>query len=106
MTGLDEAGILKGAHNFELYFEEERFDEFLLKLEERRDIRYIQTCTEQDWGQRSVRFYDPDLNIIEVGEAMGSVVRRLVGMGLTLEEAAVKTQYPLDFVRAEASLGQ
>ncbi len=99
MTGIGEEMILSQANNFELYFEEEDFDAFLLTLEFRGDIRYIQRCVEHDWGQRVVRFYDPDLHIIEVGEHMGSVVRRLMEQGLSLEETAAKTQHPLDFVK-------
>lgn len=37
------------------------------------------------WGQRVVRFYDPDYHIIEVGENMKAVCKRFSGEGMTLE---------------------
>ena len=32
------------------------------------DINYVHPVKEHSWGQRVVRFYDPDCHIIEVGE--------------------------------------
>lgn len=30
-------------------------------------IQYVNHLTEHPWGQKTVRFYDPDGNLIEVG---------------------------------------
>ena len=54
-----------GGNNFEIYFEEDNFDEFADKLKE-CDIEYVHPIVEHSWGQRVVRFYDPDKHIIEV----------------------------------------
>lgn len=54
-----------GGNNFELYFEEDDFDQFADKLKE-CDIEYVHPVIEHSWGQRVVRFYDPDRHIIEV----------------------------------------
>ena len=63
----------------ELYFEEDNFDDFLVKLEGRDDINYIgDGVKEAGWGQRSIRFYDSDGHIIEVGENMKMVVKRFI----------------------------
>lgn len=51
---------------------------------------------EEPWGQRVLRFFDPDRHLIEVGEPMSLVARRLRDQGLTLEEVARKTAMPLD----------
>jgi len=48
-----------GGNNFELYFEEDDFDKFADKLKE-YDIEYVHPIMEHSWGQRVVRFYDPD----------------------------------------------
>ncbi len=52
------------------------------------DIEYVHQMIEHSWGQRVVRFYDPDKHIIEVGENMKVVCRRFLGCGMTPEQAA------------------
>ena len=52
----------------ELYFEEADIDAFVGKLEQLYpDIEYVNPLMTHSWGQRVVRFYDPDGNLIEVG---------------------------------------
>ena len=52
----------------ELYFEESDIEGFVKKLEESEyDIKYVNTLMEHSWGQKVVRFYDLDGNLIEVG---------------------------------------
>lgn len=98
MVLLDEKAILDGANHFELYFEEEDMDAFLKKLDGIPGIQYLHPVLEHSWGQRVVRFYDLDKNLIEVGESMASVVRRLISQGLSVEETAQRTQHPVEFV--------
>ena len=58
-------------HATELYFEESDIDAFVKKLEAYPEpIRYVNPLMEHSWGQRVVRFYDPDGNLIEVGTPM------------------------------------
>ena len=55
----------------ELYFEEKDMEAFVKRLEESDfDIEYVNKLMEHSWGQRVVRFYDPDGNLIEVGTPM------------------------------------
>ena len=55
----------------ELYFEESDIEGFVKKLEALYpDIRYVNRLMTHSWGQRVVRFYDPDGNLIEVGTPM------------------------------------
>lgn len=57
----------------ELYFEESDIEEFAKKLDEYRPpIQYVNRLMEHSWGQKVIRFYDPDGNLIEVGTPMGS----------------------------------
>lgn len=73
----------------ELYFEEDKFDDFIAKLQQRNDIRYIgDGVKESGWGQRSIRFYDLDGHIIEVGENMKMVVKRFLDSGLSMTETS------------------
>ena len=55
----------------ELYFEEPDIDGFVKKLEESDfEIEYVNELTTYSWGQKVVRFYDLDGNLIEVGTPM------------------------------------
>ena len=83
----------------ELYFEEEDMDTFCDHLK-KFDICYIHLLFEHRWGQRVVRFYDPDKHIIEVGEKLDAVILRFMEDGLSAEETAVRMDIPFDFVRA------
>ena len=83
----------------ELYFEEEDLDAFCEHLK-RFDICYVHPLFEHRWGQRVVRFYDPDRHIIEVGEKLNTVILRFMEQGLSAEETAIRMDIPLDFVTA------
>jgi len=85
-------------HSGELYFEETDMDAFLRRLAN-LDIEYVHPLKEHRWGQRVVRFYDPDYHIIEVGEKMAMVARRFQESGLNEEQIAVRMDVPLDYVR-------
>jgi len=93
-----EQDVLNKPNNFELYFEEEQFEEFVERLKSFK-INYVHDVIEYPWGQRIIRFYDPDMHIIEVGESMETVVKRFIGQGLSVEETAERTQHPIEFVR-------
>lgn len=81
----------------EIYFEEDNFDEFADRLKE-YDIKYVHKTAEHSWGQRVIRFYDPDKHIIEVGESMKTVCRRFLESGMTPEEASKRMDVPVKFV--------
>lgn len=55
----------------ELYFEEPDIEGFAKKLDAYGDsIHYVNRLMEHSWGQKVIRFYDPDGNLIEVGTPM------------------------------------
>ena len=83
----------------ELYFEEEDLDAFCDHLKQ-FDIRYVHPLFEHRWGQRVIRFYDPDKHIIEVGEKLETVILRFMEQGLSAEETAARMDIPLDLVTA------
>ncbi|HKM33868.1 MAG TPA: VOC family protein [Lachnospiraceae bacterium] len=60
---------LKPKNNMtELYFEESDIEGFAKKLEESEFvIEYVNELMTHSWGQKVIRFYDPDGNLIEVG---------------------------------------
>ena len=52
----------------ELYFEESDIEQFVNKLEKLYpETEYVNRLITHSWGQKVVRFYDPDGNLIEVG---------------------------------------
>lgn len=52
----------------ELYFEEADIDGFIEKLEMYYpDVKYVNRLMTHSWGQKVIRFYDLDGNLIEVG---------------------------------------
>ena len=97
--GAKEGEVIFGGKDGELYFEEDDFDAFAGKLKT-HDIAYVHPVIEHRWGQRVVRFYDPDRHIIEVGENMKTVTRRFLDSGMAEEEVAVRMHVPLEFVQS------
>ena len=60
--------IVPENNSCELYFEEKDIEGFVEKLERLYpDVRYVNRMMTPSWGQKVVRFYDPDGNLIEVG---------------------------------------
>ena len=58
-------------HGVEVYFEEQNIERFVEKLERLYpDIQYVNRLMTHSWGQKVVRFYDLDGNLIEVGTPM------------------------------------
>lgn len=59
--------ILPESNSCELYFEEQNIEAFAEKLERLYpSIRYVNKLVVHSWGQKVVRFYDLDGNLIEV----------------------------------------
>ena len=79
---------------------EQSFKEFIGKDITYCSNEYVHPVKEHSWGQKVVRFYDPDHHIIEVGENMKTVCKRYLDKGMTLEEIAEKMDIPLKAVKA------
>ena len=63
--------IIPNNHASELYFEESDIEAFVQKLEKLYpSTEYVNRLMTHSWGQKVVRFYDPDGNLIEVGTPM------------------------------------
>lgn len=82
----------------QLAFEADDIDAFMAHLEKFADIKILTPLTEYEWGQRSVRFYDLDKHIVEVGENMKVVIKRFLSSGLSVEETMERAMYPREFV--------
>lgn len=63
-----ERDVIPRNNSTELYFEDPDIDAFVKKLEMLYpDTEYVNRLMTHSWGQRVVRFYDPDGNLIDVG---------------------------------------
>jgi catechol 2,3-dioxygenase-like lactoylglutathione lyase family enzyme len=86
-----------GSHSFELYFETEAIDEIERELK-KEGAEFLHNIEEQPWGQRVLRVYDPDRHIVEIGETLESLVKRLHSQGKSVDEILQKTGLPREFV--------
>lgn len=63
--------VIPNNNSSELYFEESDIESFVLKLEKLYpSVKYVNRLMTHSWGQKVVRFYDFDGNLIEVGTPM------------------------------------
>lgn len=82
-----------------MYFELEDIDHWNAKLRSIDFIEFIHDAKEYPWGQRTMRFYDFDKHIVEIGESMVSVVKRFLKQGLSVNGTAKCSMYPVEFVQ-------
>lgn len=92
-----EEKVVYGAHNAELFFESDTFDADVARIKA-AGAALLHDVLEQPWGQRVIRFYDPDGHIVELGESMRLVVVRFLNQGMSVEQAAQASQFPVEFV--------
>lgn len=82
----------------ELYFETEHFEEMLQRLKN-SETEFIHPPLVHRWGQKTVRFYDPDKHIIEIGEKISEVAKRFAAEGMNEDQIAERMDMTVDFVR-------
>lgn len=95
---IDNKEIIAGTHNFELYFEHDDMEQMEDRLNN-RGVEFVHKVREQPWRQRVMRFYDPDGNMIEVGESLEHLSYRLFLEGMGIEEISLTTNMTVDFVK-------
>lgn len=63
--------IIPKNNSCELYFEEQDIEAFIEKMEKKYPgVQYVNRLMTHSWGQKVIRFYDLDGNLIEVGTPM------------------------------------
>lgn len=97
IEGLQSFQVQPGSKNIELYFEEEDIKKSEKMMEE-QGISFIHKIHEQPWKQLVFRVLDPDGYIVEIGESMETLVRRLKREGLNTQEIIKTTGLPEDFI--------
>jgi hypothetical protein len=89
--------VSSGGNNFELYFEHDDVDSMAAELK-KSSIEFVHDVREQPWQQKVFRVYDPDKNIVEIGESMEYLSYRLSRTGKTVDEISEMTFMPKEFV--------
>jgi len=92
----DESINNEKAVRFELYFETDDVESVFRKLKE-NNVGFLHPIHEEPWGQKTIRFFDPDRHLIEIGESMETFVVRLA-KDMTPEQVSEKTSVPLSVV--------
>jgi catechol 2,3-dioxygenase-like lactoylglutathione lyase family enzyme len=85
------------SNRFELYFEDEHIDELFRTLE-KAGIRFLHPIHEEPWGQRTLRFFDPDNHLVEIGEPLDVFVNNMHNRGLTPAQISAKSGIPIEKV--------
>ena len=91
--GLDRISDID-VNRFEMYFETERLNEVFENLKN-SNVKFLHEIHEEHWGQRTIRFFDPDNHLIEIGESMRQFVQRFFNEGLTVEQVSMRTSVPV-----------
>ncbi|MBP1047768.1 VOC family protein [Enterococcus sp. BWM-S5] len=89
---------IQGAHNFQIYFEVDNICEWEQRMNEAESVVFLHSIREYPWGQRSIRIYDVDKNILEIAESMDSVIKNCIAQGMIVEDIAKKTMYPIEYI--------
>ena len=83
--------------SLELYFETEDIGE-IIEFIDSNNISKHHELTEESWGQKTIRIYDPDNNLIEIGEKLESFIKRMYQEGLSIEQINNKSGVPINLI--------
>ncbi len=98
LNKIGENKILKTRNpDFLIVFNMDGIDNIAITLKN-SNIELLHDVHEESWGQKTIRFYDPDNHLIEVGETMQSVTKRLHQKGMTLIEISNKTNLDITVI--------
>ena len=95
---IDNKEVVVGGNNVELYFEYDDVVQIVEKLKVEK-VEFIHELREQPWEQLTVRFYDPDKNIIEIGESMEHLIFRLQQQNHSIDEISKMTGLSKEFIK-------
>ncbi len=70
------AGSSTDKNTFELYFETEDIAGSVRKIQS-AGVEMLHGLKTESWGQQTIRFFDPDHHLIEVGESLSTFVIRI-----------------------------
>ncbi len=85
-------------NRFELYFETESLSQ-IYSILKNKNVRFLHEIHEESWGQQTIRIFDPDNHLIEIGESMKQFVGRYFMQGLAIESISKRTGIPIEEVK-------
>lgn len=83
---------------FELCFDTEDLDKIYNTLKE-KNVKFLHEINTELWGQRTIRFYDPDGHLIEVGETLPVFLKRIYKEEGNIEATARRTYMDIETVK-------
>ena len=86
------------SNRFEFYFETAEIETVYKRLVA-AGAELLHPLHEEPWGQRTIRLFDPDRHLLEIGEPLEVFVGRLHAEGMTPDEITAKTGVPLEKVK-------
>ena len=86
-------------HKIELYFESDDLVRIVERLKE-NSINFLHKMHEEPWGQRTIRFFDPDNHLVEIGEPLPVFIRNMHNKGLTIKEIEDKSGIPASTIKS------
>jgi hypothetical protein len=86
------------SNRFEMYLETDNLEEIYGQLK-KENIVFLHEIHEEPWGQCTIRFFDPDHHLIEIGESMEVFVGKFHKQGLTPEQISARTSVSLSDVK-------
>jgi len=95
--GLDKISDVS-VNRFELYFETENIAG-VFSILKTKSIRFLHEIHEEPWGQQTIRFFDPDNHLIEIGESMKQFVCGFNNKGMSIEDISKRTGVPIEEVK-------
>jgi len=88
----------KNSNNaLEIYFETENINQ-IIDIISNENISIHHNIIEESWGQKTIRVYDPDMNLIEIGESLKTFIKRMFDEGLTIEQISKKSGVPNNLI--------
>ena len=102
LVGITVDSVKEQSHNFQVYFEVEDLDKVYAEMKSISGLQWVHEIKEYPWGQRDIRVYDPDKHIVEIAEDMNTVIKRFFSQGMSAEEVAKGTMFPLEVVKQYA----
>ncbi len=94
--GLDKTQD-KSVNRFELCYETDDIDKVYNDLK-KNNVKFLHELVEEIWGQKTIRFFDPDNHLIEVGETLEQFVLRFYKQGMTIQQVSERTHVPISEV--------
>lgn len=99
ILGMDRITDSSLPSRFELGFETGSIDEVYDALK-KAGVKFLHEMNTELWGQKTIRFYDPDNHLIEVGEAMPVFIRRVwEEEGKDWEATSKRTYMPVEALK-------